>query len=98
MLYTQPNRVPVETIMAQTKTSWNIIFLGTSVPYFWLLIVSVLIDICVLHLGAGSSCIYPLLGAKLNGWNFLGTEVDDTSISFARKNIKINGFEEKIKG
>ncbi|XP_015776331.1 PREDICTED: methyltransferase-like protein 16, partial [Acropora digitifera] len=48
--------------------------------------------------GTGASCIYPLLGAKLNGWHFLATEVDELSVSFAEKNVKGNGLESKIKG
>ena len=48
--------------------------------------------------GTGASCIYPLLGAKLNGWHFLATEVDKLSVSFAEENVKQNGLESKIKG
>ena len=51
-----------------------------------------------LPLGSGASCIYPLLGAKLNNWHFLATEVDESSVSYARENIKCNGLENKIKG
>lgn len=47
--------------------------------------------------GTGASCIYPLLGAKLNGWHFLATEVDELSVSLAEKNVKGNGLESKIK-
>ena len=48
--------------------------------------------------GTGASCIYPLLGAKLNGWHFLATEVDESSVSFAEENVKSNGLESKIRG
>lgn len=47
--------------------------------------------------GTGASCIYPLLGAKLNGWHFLATEVDESSVSFAEENVKSNGLESKIR-
>lgn len=57
-----------------------------------------LIFITWLLLGTGASCIYPLLGAKLNGWHFLATEVDELSVSFAEKNVKGNGLESKIRG
>ena len=49
-------------------------------------------------LGSGASCIYPLLGARLNNWHFLATEVDETSISYANDNVKSNGLENNIKG
>ena len=49
-------------------------------------------------LGSGASCIYPLLGAKLNNWHFLATEVDDLSVSYAVDNVKSNGLENNIKG
>lgn len=49
-------------------------------------------------LGSGASCIYPLLGAKLNNWHFLATEVDDSSASYAKENVKRNGLESNISG
>lgn len=52
----------------------------------------------LLLLGSGASCIYPLLGAKLNNWHFLATEVDDSSASYAKENVKRNGLESNISG
>ena len=52
----------------------------------------------LLLLGSGASCIYPLLGAKLNNWRFLATEVDDSSASYAKENVKRNGLESNISG
>lgn len=49
-------------------------------------------------LGSGASCIYPLLGAKLNNWHFLATEVNDSSTSYAKENVKRNGLENNISG
>jgi methylase of polypeptide subunit release factors len=48
--------------------------------------------------GTGSSCIYPLLCAKLNGWTFLATEVDESSLRYAENNVKHNGLTDKITG
>ena len=52
----------------------------------------------LLLLGSGASCIYPLLGAKLNNWHFLATEVDGSSVSYAKENVKHNGLESYISG
>ncbi|TNN44054.1 Methyltransferase-like protein 16 [Liparis tanakae] len=38
----------------------------------------------------GASCIYPLLGATMNGWYFLATEVDDICFDYATKNVEQN--------
>ena len=48
--------------------------------------------------GSGASCIYALLGAKINNWHFLATEVDELSVSFAKENVKCNGLEGNIEG
>lgn len=49
-------------------------------------------------IGTGASCIYPLLGARLNGWQFLATDIDGESVEIARENASRNGLENKIKG
>ena len=46
--------------------------------------------------GCGASCIYPLLGTKLNNWNFIASEPDGLSYRFAQKNIEINKLNSKI--
>ncbi|XP_793611.2 RNA N6-adenosine-methyltransferase mettl16 [Strongylocentrotus purpuratus] len=46
--------------------------------------------------GCGASCIYPLLGAQMNGWNFLASEVDALAIYYAKENITRNGLDDKI--
>jgi hypothetical protein len=48
--------------------------------------------------GTGASCIYPLLGATMNGWYFLATEVDDICFDYATKNVEQNNLSELIKG
>lgn len=49
-------------------------------------------------LGTGTSCIYPLLGCKMNGWRFLATDIDSEAVKFAIENVKRNGFTDKIEG
>lgn len=53
--------------------------------------------VCVLA-GTGASCIYPLLGASMNGWYFLATEVDDVCYTYAKKNVEQNNMADLIKG
>lgn len=50
-----------------------------------------------IDIGTGASCIYPLLGATLNGWYFLATEVDDVCFSYAKKNVEQNNLSDLIK-
>ncbi|KPP67816.1 methyltransferase-like protein 16-like, partial [Scleropages formosus] len=51
-----------------------------------------------IDIGTGASCIYPLLGATMNGWFFLATEVDDICFNYAKKNVEQNGLSDLIKG
>eukprot|EP00731_Ephydatia_muelleri_P035329 Em0114g13a len=48
-------------------------------------------------IGTGASCIYPLLGSKLNGWRFLATEIDKDSVTYALSNVQRNSMDTKIK-
>ncbi|XP_014509863.1 U6 small nuclear RNA (adenine-(43)-N(6))-methyltransferase-like isoform X1 [Vigna radiata var. radiata] len=41
-------------------------------------------------IGTGASCIYPLLGASLHGWSFVGSDVTDVAIEWAEKNVSSN--------
>lgn len=50
-----------------------------------------------IDIGTGASCIYPLLGATMNGWYFLATEVDDICFDYAKKNVEQNNMSELIK-
>ena len=50
-----------------------------------------------IDIGTGASCIYPLLAARMNGWNFLATEVDSKCVSYAQNNVTTNGLDDKIK-
>eukprot|EP00064_Thunnus_orientalis_P022321 superscaffoldBa00007421_g22514 len=50
-----------------------------------------------IDIGTGASCIYPLLGATMNGWYFLATEVDDICFDYATKNVEQNNLSDLIK-
>ncbi|KAK5868587.1 hypothetical protein PBY51_009587 [Eleginops maclovinus] len=50
-----------------------------------------------IDIGTGASCIYPLLGATMNGWYFLATEVDDICFDYATKNVEQNSLSDLIK-
>ncbi|XP_031391969.1 U6 small nuclear RNA (adenine-(43)-N(6))-methyltransferase isoform X2 [Punica granatum] len=41
-------------------------------------------------IGTGANCIYPLLGASLLGWRFVGSDVADVAIEWAERNVKSN--------
>lgn len=43
-----------------------------------------------LDIGCGASCIYPLLGASLLHWHFVGVDVTHEAIEGARKNVEMN--------
>lgn len=51
----------------------------------------------IIDIGTGASCIYPLLGVSRNpGWKFLGLEIDNNSIEFAKNNVQINSLQSSI--
>eukprot|EP01138_Halocafeteria_seosinensis_P006161 gb/GECG01006300.1/.p1 GENE.gb/GECG01006300.1/~~gb/GECG01006300.1/.p1 ORF type:complete len:559 (+),score=55.58 gb/GECG01006300.1/:1-1677(+) len=52
--------------------------------------------ICGIDVGAGASCIYPLLGTTLKGWNFIATESDKASVDHAHTIVSQNGLSGKI--
>ena len=43
-----------------------------------------------LDIGVGANCVYPLLGASLNGWRFVGIDVTDVAVQCARENVENN--------
>ena len=47
-------------------------------------------------IGTAASCIFPLLGATLNNWNFVATDIDQNTIQEAADNIKRNSQTELI--
>uniref|UniRef100_A0A3P8XUW5 U6 small nuclear RNA (adenine-(43)-N(6))-methyltransferase n=1 Tax=Esox lucius TaxID=8010 RepID=A0A3P8XUW5_ESOLU len=50
-----------------------------------------------IDIGTGASCIYPLLGASMNGWHYLATEVDDICFDYATRNVEQNRLSDLIK-
>ena len=52
----------------------------------------------VFLIGCGASCVYGLLGYKMNGWKFIATEVDDESFKYAIKNVADNMAQVDIEG
>ncbi|KAI9010990.1 hypothetical protein CLU79DRAFT_446415 [Phycomyces nitens] len=50
-----------------------------------------------MDIGVGASCIYPLLGCVGDPtWSFIGTDIDQRSIEYARKNIERNQLQDRI--
>ena len=43
-----------------------------------------------LDIGCGANCIYPLLGAALLGWRFVGTDITDIASEWADRNVRAN--------
>jgi len=52
----------------------------------------------VFLVGTGASCVYALLGAKLNSWKFIATDADATNVDYATANVDRNNLADKIKG
>ncbi|CAJ0577176.1 unnamed protein product, partial [Mesorhabditis spiculigera] len=50
-----------------------------------------------IDIGTGASCIYSLLGARKNHWDFVATDVDETSLATARANIVANELQDRIR-
>jgi 23S rRNA (adenine1618-N6)-methyltransferase len=46
--------------------------------------------ITCMDVGTGASCIYPILGVAAYGWNFIGTDIDATSLASAEKIVSAN--------
>jgi len=54
-------------------------------------------DISVLDIGTGATCIYPLLGNAVYGWNFVGVDIDLDSLDAAQDIIDDNNLDASIK-
>jgi len=46
--------------------------------------------ITVLDIGVGANCIYPLIGAREYGWRFVGSDIDQVALKWARKLVAAN--------
>lgn len=47
-------------------------------------------NVCCLDLGVGASCIYPLLGHKIYGWRFIGSDIDNRALQSSQSIIDNN--------
>ncbi len=47
-------------------------------------------SVTVLDIGAGASCILPMIGAAEYGWRFVATEIDIRAMRWARQIVRIN--------
>ncbi|EMC96392.1 hypothetical protein BAUCODRAFT_70727 [Baudoinia panamericana UAMH 10762] len=55
-------------------------------------------EVLGLDIGVGASCIYPLLACSMRPeWRMAGTDVDQHSFDYARKNVEANGLAKRIK-
>ena len=50
----------------------------------------------VLDIGSGANCIYPLIGHREYGWQFLGSDIDVTALAAARAIVRANGLDRAI--
>lgn len=50
----------------------------------------ILLDISVLDIGTGASCIYPILGQAEYNWKFVGADIDETALKYAQQIIDKN--------
>lgn len=44
----------------------------------------------VLDIGVGANCIYPIIGNRVYGWNFTGSDIDPVSVASAKKIVEAN--------
>ncbi|KAK0321765.1 hypothetical protein LTR82_007251 [Friedmanniomyces endolithicus] len=55
-------------------------------------------EVLGLDIGVGASCIYPLLAcASRPQWRMAGTDIDQHSLDYARKNVVANGLEQRVR-
>jgi len=55
-------------------------------------------EVLGLDIGVGASCIYSLLAcASAPGWRMLGSDVDQHSLDYARRNVEANDLQTRIK-
>lgn len=47
----------------------------------------------VLDIGVGANCIYPLIGQRSYGWNFVGSDIDKAALANAQRIVHANGLE-----
>ena len=64
--------------------------LGPGLTSFQLSCLAAQAPVRVLDIGCGANLIYPLLGAAMHGWHFVGVDITDTAIEWAGKNAATN--------
>lgn len=53
-------------------------------------------SVTVIDIGVGANCIYPLIGHKEYGWNFIGSDSDPVAIKVATQIVKSNDLSSAI--
>lgn len=53
-------------------------------------------SVCVLDIGVGANCIYPLIGHQEYGWYFIGTDIDIMALKVARQIVNSNALTDEI--
>jgi 23S rRNA (adenine1618-N6)-methyltransferase len=52
--------------------------------------------ITVLDIGTGANCIYPLIGHKEYGWQFIGSDIDALAVKVAAQIVRSNSLDRDI--
>ncbi len=47
-------------------------------------------SVCVLDIGVGASCIYPILGRYEYGWKFIASDIDTVALESSRRIVQAN--------
>lgn len=50
----------------------------------------------ILDIGVGANCIYPVIGNKEYGWNFVGSDIDHLAIRSAKNIVEANSLSKAI--
>lgn len=50
----------------------------------------------VLDIGVGANCIYPLIGHRVYGWQFVGTDIDAAALDNAHDILAANGMSDAV--
>lgn len=50
----------------------------------------------VLDIGVGANCVYPLIGHRSYGWQFVGTDIDPTALANAQRILEANSLNDAI--
>lgn len=53
-------------------------------------------SVCVLDIGVGANMVYPLIGTREYGWQFVGADIDAKALNNARQIIEANALSNMI--